>query len=122
MTAVPDRMVTRGNALSGIASITQAVVDPYSLYSIALKHTPRSVEINDRLSVGSLQLVVPALVMASAGAMISCGESDCVLPHPKDLALQLTELLSLPSTEVIPLGTRVAKELAVLYQGRCVLA
>jgi hypothetical protein len=32
-------MVTRGNALSGIASITQAVVDPYSLYSITLKHS-----------------------------------------------------------------------------------
>jgi hypothetical protein len=56
--------------------------------------------------------------MASAGAMISCGESDCVLSHPKDLTLQLTELLSLPSTEVIPLGTGVAKELAVLYRAR----
>jgi hypothetical protein len=109
-------MMTGGNAMSGLASIKQAVVDPYSLYSIALKHTSRSAEINARLSADDLRLVVPALVMASAGAMISCGESDCVLPHPLDLTAQLTELVAMPSAEVVPLATGAAQELAVLYR------
>jgi len=114
-------MVTKGDALSEIASIKQAVVDPYSLYSIALRHTPCSVEISDRVTAGGFQLVVPALVMASAGAMVSCGEGDCALPHPPNLTRQLSELLSTPSIEVIPLTAEAAQDLAVLYRAHVAL-
>nr|WSY53300.1 hypothetical protein OG999_26370 [Streptomyces sp. NBC_00886] len=65
-----------------LARLETAVVDAYSLYRIALGHTPRGSVLRDAALTGDIRLVVPAFSFGVACAMRTCWDEECDERHP----------------------------------------
>lgn len=83
-----------------LARSETAVVDAYSLYRIALGHTPRGSALRDAVHTGDLRLVVPAFTFGVACAMHTCWDEECDERHPPGAGTTIRRFLGGRGVEV----------------------
>ncbi|MER7656686.1 hypothetical protein [Streptomyces albidoflavus] len=97
-----------------LARSETAVVDAYSLYRIALGHTPRGTVLRNAALTGDIRLVVPAFSFGVACAMRTCWDDECDQLHPPGAGAAIRRFLGgrgVETAEPTPEATVAAGQL-----------
>ncbi|MDH6112903.1 hypothetical protein P3T36_002620 [Kitasatospora sp. MAP12-15] len=94
-----------------------AVVDPFSLYRIAVGHTPKGVALRESARSGRTRLVTPALTFTVACAMRNCWDEECEQDHQFGTGAPIGKLHELGGVEVVDLTAAQMVSVGQLYAG-----
>lgn len=96
---------------------TTAVVDSFSLYSIAVGHLPSGLSLRDSAHSGEVRLVTSAVALTVAASMRTCGDDACDQEHPNDAGTSVREFHEHGGVEVADLTPADAVSAGRLYAG-----
>jgi hypothetical protein len=107
-----------------------AVLDPFSLYRIAVGHTPTGRMLRNATQAGTIRLLTPAVAFAVACSMRTCWDESCDQDHRDGIGVPVrrfqelggTEIVSLTPTETIAAGQLYAASMDRRVVGAEVLA
>jgi hypothetical protein len=107
-----------------------AVLDPFSLYRIAVGHTPGGRALGNAAQAGTIRLLAPAVAFAVACSMRTCWDESCDEDHRDGTGVPVrrfqelggTEIVSLTPTETIAAGQLYAASMDRRVAGAEVLA
>ncbi|MEU9336631.1 hypothetical protein AB0D49_26270 [Streptomyces sp. NPDC048290] len=113
-----------------LAATGVAVLDPFSLYRIAVRHTPAGRALGDATRAGTIRLLTPVVAFAVACSMRTCWDESCDQDHRDGTGVPVrrfqelggTELVSLSPTETIAAGQLYAAAMDHRVTGAEVLA
>lgn len=94
-----------------------AVVDPLSLYRIAVGHTPKAVALRDAVRTGRLRLVTPSVAFAVACAMRNCWDEECTQAHQGGTGVPLRKFQEGGGVEIVDLSPADTVSAGQLYAG-----
>jgi hypothetical protein len=80
-----------------------AVVDPFSLYRVAVSHTPDGTALGDAARAGRIRLITPAMAFAVACSMRTCWDEECDQDHRLGTGTPVQKFLELGGVEVVHL-------------------
>ena len=93
-----------------------AVVDSFSLYSVATGHCPGARSLKDSAENGGIHLITSAVALAVAASMRTCWDSTCGRGHPVDTGSAVEEFCG-GRVEVVGLTPGQALSAGRLYAG-----
>jgi hypothetical protein len=107
-----------------------AVLDPFSLYRIAVGHTPDGRALGNASRAGMIRLITPAVAFAVACSMRTCWDEACDQDHRDGTGTPVrkfqefggTEIVSLTPAETVSAGQLYAASLDRRVAGAEVLA
>ncbi|MEU4541502.1 hypothetical protein AB0G15_42400 [Streptosporangium sp. NPDC023825] len=102
------------------SSRSTLVADPYAIYHLATKHGAAARAYRELASEGALTLIVPALSLASAHGLTSCGDRACHHSHLDDVSGCLRELVTLAGVRVQELSESTALRAGAAFHTRTV--
>ncbi len=94
-----------------------AVVDSFSLYSIAVGHLPSGPALRTSARNGNVHLVTSAMALAVASSMRTCWDDACDQEHPDSAGTSVREFHERGGVEVVELGPADAVSAGRLYAG-----
>ncbi|WP_320775637.1 hypothetical protein [Streptomyces sp. CRN 30] len=92
-----------------------AVVDPFSLYRIAVGHTADGRALGEATRAGAVRLVTPAVAFAVACAMRTCWDELCDRDHRDGTGVPVRRFQELGGTEVVGLSPAETLSAGRLY-------
>ncbi|WP_328723083.1 hypothetical protein OHT52_28715 [Streptomyces sp. NBC_00247] len=107
-----------------------AVLDPFSLYRIAVGHTPAGRALGNATQAGTIRLLTPAVAFAVACSMRTCWDETCDQEHREGTGVQIRrfqefggiEIVGLTPTETVAAGQLYAATMDRRVAGAEVLA
>jgi hypothetical protein len=94
---------------------TTAVVDSFSLYSIAAGHRPNGSSLRDSANSGRVRLITSAVTLAVASSMRTCWDRECNQDHPKGIDASVREFCAGGGVDVVDLTSLDAMYAGKLY-------
>ncbi|MEV5433769.1 hypothetical protein [Streptomyces sp. NPDC052701] len=94
-----------------------AVVDSFSLYRIAVGHTPDGAALGEAARAGRIRLVTPAVAFAVACSMRTCWDESCDESHKDGTGLPVRKFLELGGVEMVDLTPAETVSAGKLYAG-----
>ena len=101
-----------------LETTTTAVVDSFSLYSIAVGHCQDGRSLRVSAENGDIHLVTSAVALAVACGMRTCWDDACDQEHPDDAGTSVREFYERGGVEVVGLTAAEAVSTGHLYT-RC---
>ncbi|MGW2391117.1 hypothetical protein ACWCYK_16685 [Streptomyces lydicamycinicus] len=94
-----------------------AVVDPFSLYRIAVSHTPDGRALGDAARAGAIRLITPAMAFAVACGMRTCWDEECDQDHRHGTGTAIRKFLEAGGVEIVHLTPAETVSAGQLYAG-----
>ncbi|MFD7337552.1 hypothetical protein ACFV98_16310 [Streptomyces violascens] len=100
-----------------LGTTTTAVVDPLSLYRIAVSHTPKGAALRELVCQGNIRLVTPAVAFAVACSMRNCWDEECDQDHQHGTGVPLRKFQELGGVEIVDMTPADTVSAGQLYAG-----
>ncbi|WP_407552207.1 hypothetical protein QOM21_21010 [Streptomyces sp. Pv4-95] len=94
-----------------------AVVDPFSLYRIAVGHTPDGTAVGDAARAGTIRLITPAVAFAVACSMRTCWDEECARDHRDGTGVPVRKFQESGGVEIVDLTPAETVSAGQLYAG-----
>ncbi|OQD56936.1 hypothetical protein BM536_006115 [Streptomyces phaeoluteigriseus] len=92
-----------------------AVLDPFSLYRIAVGHTPGGRTLGNATRTGTIRLITPAVAFAVACSMRTCWDETCDLDHRDGTGVPVRRFQEIGGIEVVSLSPAETVSAGQLY-------
>ncbi|WCD86986.1 hypothetical protein KPP03845_103352 [Streptomyces xanthophaeus] len=100
-----------------LGTTTTAVVDPLSLYRIAMGHTPKGAALRDSVRSGRIRLVTPAVSFAVACSMRTCWDEECEQGHQHGAGVPLRTFQERGGVDIVDMTPTDTLSAGQLYAG-----
>jgi hypothetical protein len=100
-----------------LESTEVAVVDSFSLYRIAVGHTPDAAALGEAARAGRIRLVTPVVAFAVACGMRTCWDESCDESHKDGTGVPVRRFLELGGVETVDLTPADTVLAGKLYAG-----
>ena len=92
-----------------------AVLDPFSLYRIAVGHTPDGRAMGNATRAGTIRLITPAVAFAVACSMRTCWDETCDQDHRDGTGVPVRKFQELGGLEIVSLTLAETVSAGQLY-------
>ncbi|MFF8034785.1 hypothetical protein [Streptomyces sp. NPDC016626] len=94
-----------------------AVADSFSLYHIAVGHTPDGAALREAARAGTIRLITPAVAFAVACSMRTCWDESCDRGHAHGTGFPVRKFQELGGVELVDLTPEETVTAGQLYAG-----